>query len=169
MAKIIVVSGTPGTGKTSFSKMISDNFGYKYIDVNTIIRKYHLSEGYDKKRDCQIVDADRLMLFLRDEILRFKKLKNSKYTGLVIDSHLSHNLSPIYVDLCFITKCSLPTLKKRLSARGYSEEKIRENLDSEIFDICRVEAAENGHKVEIVETEFEKETRKHLSKIGLLH
>ena len=71
---------------------------------------------------------------------------------LVIDSHLSHYLPKKYVDLCVVTKCDLKVLKKRLEKRKYSKEKIRENLDVEIFDICLNEAKEKGHKVKVVDT-----------------
>ena len=47
---------------------------------------------------------------------------------------------------------SLKTLKKRLEKRGYSKEKVRENLDAEIFDTCRIEALEAGHNVEVIYT-----------------
>ena len=73
--------------------------------------------------------------------------------GLVIDSHLSHYLPKEYVDTCIITKCNLKLLKKRLEERGYSKNKVRENLDVEIFDTCRLEALEAGHKVKIIETD----------------
>jgi len=42
-----------------------------------------------------------------------------------------------------------PIQKTRLK---YSKEKVRENLDSEIFDVCLVEAKENGHKIKIVDS-----------------
>ena len=58
-----------------------------------------------------------------------------------------------YVDKCIITKCDLKELEKRLQKRKYSKEKIRENLDAEIFDTCRVEALEAGHNVEVVNTD----------------
>ena len=43
-------------------------------------------------------------------------------------------------------------LKKRLEKRGYSKQKIRENMDAEIFDVCLNEAKEEGHKIKIVRT-----------------
>ncbi len=40
-----------------------------------------------------------------------------------------------------------------MKKRKYSKEKIRENLDCEIFDVCYNEALEKGHKVKIVYTD----------------
>ncbi|MBS3126129.1 AAA family ATPase, partial [Candidatus Woesearchaeota archaeon] len=55
--KVIVVTGTPGTGKTAVAKKIAQKKGYLYVDVNAIIRKYGLSEGYDKKRKTKLIDV----------------------------------------------------------------------------------------------------------------
>ncbi|MFH0876073.1 MAG: adenylate kinase family protein [archaeon] len=150
---ITVVTGTPGTGKTSFAKKMAITKTLKYVDVNKLISRYSLSDGYDEKRKCKIIDVKRLSLVIIELIKRFKLTKKSKYKGLIIDSHLSHYLPAHYVNVCYVTKCALPQLKERLEARGYNEEKVRENLDCEIFDICRVEALENGHNVKVIYTD----------------
>ncbi|MCM2324943.1 MAG: adenylate kinase family protein [Candidatus Woesearchaeota archaeon] len=141
----IIVSGTPGTGKTTFAKKLAKENGLEYIDVNKIIEEHGLSEGLDKDRDAKIIDVKRLNKVLIEII--------KKDNDIVIDSHLSHYLSKKYVDVCYITKCSLKELKRRLEERGYSKEKVRENLDAEILDVCRIEAEEEGHKVKIIYTD----------------
>jgi len=143
--KTIIVSGTPGTGKTELAKALARKLNYKYVDVNKLIKDNNLSDGYDKKKECEIVDTEKLSKFLIDII------KNSK-ESFVIDSHLAHYLPKKYIDLCIITKCDLKELKKRLDKRKYSKAKIRENLDSEIFDICLNEAIEKGHTILIIDT-----------------
>ncbi len=143
--KVIVISGSVCAGKTTLAKKIAKEKNYKYVDVNEIIKKYKLATSYDKKRKARIVNVDKLNKAL------IKIIKNSK-ENLVIDSHLAHYLPKKYVNLCIITKCDLKTLKKRLEKRKYSKEKIRENLDAEIFDVCLVEAKELGHKVKVVDT-----------------
>lgn len=142
---IIIVSGTPGTGKTTVAKRIAKEKNLTYIDVNKVIDEHNLWENYDKELDTKIVDTKKLNKILIDII---EKEKNA-----VIDSHLSHYLPAAIVDKCIITKCDIKELKKRLTQRGYSEKKIRDNLDAEIFDTCRVEALEAGHTVEVVKTD----------------
>ncbi len=143
--KTIIVSGTPGTGKTELAKELAKKLNYNYVDVNKLIKENSLSDGYDNKRKCGIVDTEKLARFLVDFI------RKSKY-NLVIDSHLAHYIPPKHIDLCIITKCDLKELNKRLGKKGYSSEKIRENLDSEIFEICLSEAAEKGHTILIIDT-----------------
>ena len=143
----IIVTGTPCTGKTTLAKEIAKRFKFKYVDANKIVKDNNLSEGYDKERDCEIVDVKNLNKVL-------KAIRKEEYK-VVIDSHLSHELPNDLVDLCIVTKCNLKELEKRLQERDYSKEKIRENLDSEIFDICFVEAKENNHEILIIETDME--------------
>ncbi len=140
----IIVTGTPGTGKTDIAKAIAKKLKMKYIDVNEVIDSNNLKECYDKKRDTYVVDEKKLSKALVGII---KKDKN-----VVIDSHMAHEIPSKYVELCVVTKCELNELKKRLSKRGYHENKVRENMDAEIFGICMEEAKEIGHKILIIDT-----------------
>mgnify|MGYP003975154449 FL=1 len=145
--KVICVTGTPGTGKTTLAKKLAKLNKYEYLDVNKVIKSENLKEGYDKKKKCSIIDIKKLNKAL------IKIIKSLDSKGLIIDSHLSHYLSPKYVDLCVITKCSdLKKLENRLKKRDYIKSKIRENLDCEIFDVCLNEANELKHQVKIVNT-----------------
>lgn len=142
---VIIVSGTPCTGKTTLAKKLSEKLKYKYVDVKRIIRTNNLDKKIDKKRSCMIVDEKRLSTIL------IKLIKESE-KNLVIDSHLSHFIPKKNIDLCIITKCNLKTLEQRLKKRRYKKDKIRENLDSEIFDVCLNEAKEQNHNLLIIDT-----------------
>ncbi|MEA3514580.1 MAG: AAA family ATPase [Nanoarchaeota archaeon] len=145
MRKAIIVTGTPATGKTTVAKAIAAKIKAKYIDVTAVVKRYNLSEDYDKERKCEIVDTAKLNKVLKQMLEKSDKI-------LIIDSHMSHDLPKSHVKLCIVTKCQLRELKKRLETRGYSKEKVRENLDSEIFDICFNEAKEKGHDTRIIDT-----------------
>ncbi|MCX8147033.1 MAG: AAA family ATPase [Candidatus Woesearchaeota archaeon] len=149
--KVIIVTGTPGTGKTTFAKKFAKEKKYKYIDVNDVIEKNKLKERYDRKRKTYIVDEKKLSRILEKAIKDASK--EGKDKGLVIDSHLSHYINPKYVDLCIVTKCNLKELARRLKKKGYSKNKIDENLQCEIFDVCLIDAKERGHRIKIVQTD----------------
>jgi adenylate kinase len=138
--KSIIVTGTPGTGKTTLAKGLAKRIRCKYVDVNKLIKAEKLSEGYDNEKQCEIIESRRLNRALLD-------LQANSMVPLVIDSHLSHYMPKKHVKLCIVAKCDLKELKKRLEARGYPKAKVRENLDAEIFDVCGTEAREKGHKV----------------------
>ena len=150
MFKTIIVSGSVATGKTTLAKALSKKLKYKYLDVNTIIKKHNISGAFDKKRRCKIIDIKKLNPILIKEINKTKK--ENKYHGMIIDSHMSHFLPKKQVNLAIITKCDLKTLEKRLKKRKYSKSKITENLECEIFDVCLNEAKENKHKIAVIDT-----------------
>lgn len=143
---IICVTGTPATGKTTLSRMLGKELGMRHLDVSSIIRQNSLSDGYDAKRHCDIIDEKKLKKAISALILKSSR-------SMIIDSHLSHYIPNKLVDLCIVTKCNISELKKRLEKRGYSKEKVRENLDSEIFDVCLTEALEAKHNVLVTDTD----------------
>ena len=143
--KVIIVTGSVGSGKTTLSKKVAKKFNLEYIDISKLIADNDLSSGYDKKRKCKIIDIKKLNEFL------INLIRNSK-SNLIIDSHLSHYLPKKYVNLCIVTKCSLKVLEKRLKKRKYHKSKIRENIDVEIFDVCLNEAKALNHKIVVIDT-----------------
>jgi len=151
--KIIIITGTPGTGKTVLAKKLANLLNFTYIDVNQIIKS-----NYDKKRSTYIINTNKLNRIL------ISLVKNTN-KSLIIDSHLSHYLPSKLVDLCIVTKCDLKVLIKRLRKRKYSLNKIRENIDSEIFDICLNEAIEDNHNIMIIDTSKKINYKKIVKKI----
>ena len=156
--KIIIITGTPGTGKTVLAKKLANLLNFTYIDVNQIIKSNKLKSNYDKKRSTYIINTNKLNRIL------ISLVKNTN-KSLIIDSHLSHYLPSKLVDLCIVTKCDLKVLIKRLRKRKYSLNKIRENIDSEIFDICLNEAIEDNHNIMIIDTSKKINYKKIVKKI----
>lgn len=144
--KVICVTGTPGAGKTTIAKKLAEKYQFHYLDVNKLIAKNKLAEGFDEKRKTKIVDIQKLNRILINYI------KENKSKGIIIDSHLSHYLPKKYVSLVFVAKCDIKELNKRLKKRRYSRDKIKENLQAEIFNICYNEAFEGKHRIIAIDT-----------------
>ena len=143
--KVIIVTGSVCTGKTTLAKLLAKKYHAIYINVNELIKDFKLYSNYNEKLKAYNVNTNRLNKFL------INLIKNSK-NNLILDSHLSHYLPSKYVDLRYVTKSDIKVLKNRLMKRRYNKEKIRENLDAEILDVCLTEALENKHKVKIIDT-----------------
>lgn len=157
---IITITGTPGTGKTYIAKKLAGK-NFRHIDLNAIIKKEKLYDDYDRKAKTYDVDEKKLKIIekrfseYKDKEIKLKKnmnitelkekLKNKK--GIIIDSHLSHYLES---DLCIVVKADIKTISKRLKKRGYNEKKIKDNIESEIFDICLEDAKKLARNVVII-------------------
>ncbi|MBU0470644.1 MAG: AAA family ATPase [Nanoarchaeota archaeon] len=141
---IIAISGTPGVGKSTLAKSLSQKLGLERLDLHEHYKE--ISGGYDRSKQCYNINLKKFTSFVK------KKIKKSE-KGFIIDTHISHLLSKKIVDLCIVLTCSdLKELEKRLKKRKYSSKKIRENLDAEIFQICLIEAKEKKHNLLSIDT-----------------
>jgi adenylate kinase len=126
---IIAITGTPGTGKTSVSKILKDK-DFEVVDLNKLVVDEDFLDGFDKKRDSKIVDLEKLNNHIKT---------NYNDKDLVfLEGHLSHLLKN--VDKIIIFRCHPVELRKRLSNKKWKKEKISENVESEILDIILCEA-----------------------------
>lgn len=57
----ILVTGTPGTGKTTTSEMIANATGLEHVNVGEIVKAKQLHEGYLEEFDTHILDEDKVI------------------------------------------------------------------------------------------------------------
>jgi adenylate kinase len=136
---LIGLTGTPGCGKTEAAKILGER-GYNIISLNDLARKKDCFASYDKERDSHEVDLERL-----DDIVQGEYSESD----LIIEGHLSHFLS---VDKVIILRCDPLILRERLNTKGWSPEKVKENVDAEILDAIKVEAHEEDHEIFEIDT-----------------
>ena len=132
-----LVTGTPGVGKTTFSEMMSNQFGLVHIPVSRLIEEKHLWEEFDDERNCTIYDEDKL-----DEAIE-EIIEENPDGGVIFDFHCSDIVKIDDIDYVLVLRTTSDLLFKRLQARGYGEEKVRENTECEIFRVVLDEALEN--------------------------
>ncbi|MBI2085274.1 MAG: adenylate kinase family protein [Candidatus Aenigmarchaeota archaeon] len=127
---IIIITGTPGTGKTAVSKELVNILNkngkekFKLIHLNDEILSRKLWSSVDKKRKSKNADMRKLKKFISEQS---KENKN-----LVIESHLAHYFGG---DLVFVLRAGINELRNRMKMRGWSEAKIEENLEAERLNL----------------------------------
>jgi len=131
--KIITISGTPGTGKTTVSKKITELIDAKLISLNELAISKNFTLKYDKKRETHVIDSDRLISYITNII---NSLKESRQNFLIIEGHFADIVPNEFIDYAIILRCEPEELLKRLSKRRYKKEKIKENVQAEILGNC---------------------------------
>lgn len=140
---LLIITGTPGTGKSTLARWLSKKLHFSHFDLPQ--HYLDVADTYNYKKDCYDIDQEKF------EKLVLEKLQKEK--DLLVDTHIAHYLPKSLVDLCLVLTCKdLKELHKRLKVRKYSERKIKENLEAEIFQICLQEAQKNGHKIMVFDS-----------------
>ncbi len=141
--KIIVITGVPGTGKTTLSKKLSKVFKNSVlISSNDLSKKKKL---YSKKDfdGAYIINMQKLKIELIKEIKIAKKKKKSY---VIIEGHLLSDIKLPNAKV-IVLRSHLNALEKRLKKRKYSLFKLRENILSEAIDYCGNGAKTNYSEV----------------------
>jgi len=56
----VLVTGTPGTGKTTTAQQAASGAGLRYINVGDWVKEKELHDGWDDEFDCYTVDEDKV-------------------------------------------------------------------------------------------------------------
>ena len=123
---LVAVTGTPGTGKTSACEVLRRK-GRDVRDVAGLALERKAVSG--RSAGELVVDVEKLADAIDDV--------RATDPFAIVEGHLSHHLRP---DVCVVLRCSPKVLRPRLAARGYSEKKIRDNLEAEAIDLILVES-----------------------------
>ncbi len=134
---LIAVTGTPGTGKTSSCEVLARR-GYLVVDLDDVARQGGFIVGRDEARQTDEVDVDAL----RENLRVPAKIA-------FVRSHYAHRMA---VDMAVVLRCSPAVLRKRLEARGWPPEKVRENVEAEAIDVITQEAMEHQPLVYEIDT-----------------
>jgi adenylate kinase len=126
------VTGTPGTGKSTVAEILEAR-GYSVIRQNDTIGPYIIER--DSERDADVIDED-------------KWYEEFGKPDAVVEGHLTHILD---ADRIVILRLRPDILSERLKSRGYSKEKIHENLEAECLDSVLIETLDIHPEEHILE------------------
>jgi adenylate kinase len=120
---LIVVIGTPGSGKTRVAKLIAESLGCRYLNVGELSLEKGYVLGRDEERGSYIIDEERV----REELSRIEDT-------IVVETISPYAIPQDKVSLVIVVRCRPSILLERLREREYSKSKIRENLEYEAID-----------------------------------
>ena len=144
----ILVTGTPGVGKTRAAEAIAARLGLQRLGVSELAKQLSAFEEFDEARQCQVLDEDRVLDAMEPDLGG----AGSSWTTTRASS--SPSAGSIWCSCC----ASAPRrFYDRLTARGYPEPKLQENLQCEIMQVVLEEAREAYAAEVVVELRNESE------------
>ncbi|TNN06911.1 Adenylate kinase isoenzyme 6 isoform 3 [Schistosoma japonicum] len=151
----ILITGTPGTGKTTVSKEVSERSSLNYISINEVAKEGELYDGYDEANECYILDEDRIVDELEDAM---------SSGGQIIDYHSCEFFPERWFDAVFVLRTDNTILYPRLTSRDYSSKKVSDLIHCEIvqfyitllwYMMCGREYFERGRKQSMFDKRFD--------------
>ncbi|XP_073480528.1 adenylate kinase isoenzyme 6 [Aquarana catesbeiana] len=136
----VLLTGTPGVGKTTLGKELAERCGLAYVNVGDLAKEGNLYEGYDEEYDCPILDEDRVIDELEDKMSE---------GGVIVDYHGCDFFPERWFHIVFVLRTDNSLLYERLESRGYKEKKLQDNIQCEIFQTIYEEATES-YRSEII-------------------
>lgn len=134
----IVITGVPGTGKTTLSDEVGGKLGLEVTHVDSgFLRSHDLVEGTSRGGE---------------DTVDLKELQKTLFEVKgVLESHLLCEFE-LPKSTVIVLRCDPEILRERLEGRGYSEKKVRENLECEALDYCTQLAESNYDNVYELDT-----------------
>ncbi|KAJ1996374.1 factor activating pos9 [Coemansia spiralis] len=130
----ILITGTPGTGKTTTAEMVAVAAGLEKVVVGDLIKQRKLHDGYDEEYDTYWLNEDKVV----DEMESMMA-----DGGMCIDFHTCGFFPERWFDLVVVLRANTDKLFDRLEERGYKPNKIQENVECEIMQVVLDEARES--------------------------
>ena len=144
----VLITGVPGTGKTTLADALAERVGAERLDVGALARSEGFHGVYDAEMDTHEL-AEEALLDRMEEMLASKEERGGGVRGglSLVRVVPGAVVRPRVRALTCVEQTA--TLYERLSDRGYSEKKIRENVECDIFQVVVEEAKDSFENVTV--------------------
>ncbi|KAA6369115.1 MAG: adenylate kinase [Streblomastix strix] len=140
----ILVTGTPGTGKTFLCELIVAEHNLQYINFGDLVKQNpNLQHLWNSELQCyDLTDEAEDLIMDQMEPLILQR-------NCIVEHIDARPFAEDWFDYVIVLTAKIEILGSRLEDRGYSEDKIKENIDSEIFGVC-LERARESYPADII-------------------
>ena len=128
--RVILITGTPGVGKTSVSNLLASRLDALHIDLSDLVKREKLTSGVDKVRGTLIADLEKVSE-------RLQTIMRDSERDVILDGHYAVDVVSIQdIHMVFVLRRDPEELKGAMEERGFSGRKLWENLAAEVLDVC---------------------------------
>ena len=136
LRRLIVVTGTPGVGKTTTSELVARKLCAVHINCSDLAVRKKLTIKYDDRAQSYIVDMDKLAALV-------KKIIRKSSTDIILEGHMVPIISGFEPSIVIVPRCHPKLLALRMKQKRYAKRKIAENVAAEVLDVCLKEATDS--------------------------
>ena len=151
----IIITGTPGTGKTSVAKPLGKRLKHRVLNEKQF--------ALDNKIGNWDAEENELVV----PLVPFAKALNSffaKEKDVIVEGHMLCELKS-KADFVVLLRLNPEILETRLEQRNYTDEKIQDNVFCEGVDYCKKHVERNYSKKKIIEVQGGKNIKETLDRI----
>lgn len=120
---VVAISGTPGSGKTTYAKFLAERYGLRYVSGGALFREIAQERGYDVVEFHRVAEVEESIDLLIDE----KSLREALKGGVVVEGHLAVWVLRSIAHVKIIFDAPLEVRAKRIAIRD--SKSFREALD----------------------------------------
>ncbi|PRP79851.1 putative adenylate kinase [Planoprotostelium fungivorum] len=139
----ILITGTPGTGKSTLAQIVASLCPkLRYIDIGAAVKERTLHDGRDEEFDSYVLNEDKIVDEFEDMV--------GVEGNTIVDFHTCDFFPERWFDLVVVLRADIGQLNQRLQKR---DNKIDENIQCEIMQVVLEDATESYRKELIMELE----------------
>lgn len=145
----MVITGTPGVGKSTISKIIAQRLQGIHIDCGRVALNGGMTIEYDEKKETHTIDERLLSRRLKEIVAKYD-------SDIILEGHFIPRISGFKPERVFVLRCHPRKIIDRLEEKSYSKRKIAENVAAEILDFCLNDAIKVFDRTKIFEIDNSK-------------
>ena len=127
MRSLIIVAGTPGTGKSTVSEALSRELGCRVLEPSRVAAEYGLGTPDPERPGTLVIDEARLVAKVKELAADGCWIISTHYPDLFLADE------ELYMDVAFVLllRTNPVVLERRLEGRGWPRRKVLENAMAE--------------------------------------
>ncbi|MFA6213658.1 MAG: AAA family ATPase [Candidatus Micrarchaeia archaeon] len=128
----LLITGVPGTGKTTLARALSQKSGAALLEINELAELLGLYSHTDPSDGAKVVRLPELARELTGAM-------DSEKKSIIAEGHLGCE-AKLPVQKVLVLRCDPKELRQRLAPRSYPPQKLSQNALSEALDYCTVQS-----------------------------